>query len=109
MEYNKICHQEPDSKKLHFNNIQSLPIPIPYPKNKTHVQYKNYQINNDNDIDTDSNIDSNITDINNNNCNSEQYSLHLNNFNPSKMSPPNLWKIRLQSRIETHYNKSLFS
>lgn len=37
----------------------------------------------------------------------DQYSLNLNNFNPSKMSPPNFWKFRLESRLKSHYNKSL--
>ncbi len=30
---------------------------------------------------------------------SEEYSLHCNNFNPSKMSPPDDWKCRLHQRI----------
>lgn len=34
----------------------------------------------------------------------EQYSLDLNNFNPSKMSPPNYWKSRLESRLKYHYS-----
>lgn len=32
----------------------------------------------------------------------EQYSLNLNNFNPSKMTPPNYWKSRLESRLKHH-------
>ena len=28
-----------------------------------------------------------------------EYSLHFNNFNPSKMSPSDIWKIRLEQRI----------
>ena len=38
----------------------------------------------------------------------DQYSLNLNNFNPSKMSPPDSWKIRLQSRLK-NYNFSEMS
>ena len=38
----------------------------------------------------------------------DQYSLNLNNFNPSKMSPPDHWKLRLKSRIN-NYNLSELS
>ena len=34
-----------------------------------------------------------------------EYSLHFNNFNPSKMSPSDIWKIRLEQRIND--NKKL--
>ena len=34
--------------------------------------------------------------------NIDQYSLNLNNFNPSKMSPPDDWKSRLQLRLKNH-------
>ena len=34
----------------------------------------------------------------------EQYSLNYNNFNPSKMSPPDDWKGRLHQRMQTYYN-----
>jgi hypothetical protein len=34
--------------------------------------------------------------------NLDQYSLNLNNFNPSKMSPPDDWKSRLQLRLKNH-------
>ena len=108
MEYNKICYQETNSKLPNPNTFKSFPIPIPSINQLPHIQYKNYQIENDIDIYPNSNNSNTINNsINSNNY--EQYSLHLNNFNPSNMSPPNLWKIRLQSRIETHYNKSLFS
>ena len=33
-----------------------------------------------------------------------EYSLKCNNFNPSKMSPPDHWKGRLQQRICRYYN-----
>lgn len=36
----------------------------------------------------------------------EEYSLKCNNFNPSKMSPPDNWKIRLEQRLKEHYNNS---
>jgi len=32
----------------------------------------------------------------------EQYSLKSNVFDPSKMSPPNIWKCRLEQRIKEH-------
>ena len=36
------------------------------------------------------------------NC-TEEYSLHYNNFNPGKMSPPDDWKCRLQQRMQNYY------
>ena len=33
----------------------------------------------------------------------EEYSLKCNTFNPSKMSPPDSWKCRLQQRLKLHY------
>jgi len=33
---------------------------------------------------------------NNSKC---EYGLHCNNFNPSKMSPTDIWKLRLEHRI----------
>lgn len=33
----------------------------------------------------------------------EEYSLKCNNFNPSKMSPPDSWKCRLEQRLRLHY------
>ena len=40
----------------------------------------------------------------------EEYSLDLINFNPSKLSPPNFWKYRLESRLKQHCsNSSLFN
>ena len=33
----------------------------------------------------------------------EQYSLKSNIFNPSKMSPPDYWRDRLEQRIKDHY------
>ena len=33
----------------------------------------------------------------------DQYSLNLNNFNPSKMSPPDSWRSRLELRLKNHY------
>jgi hypothetical protein len=32
----------------------------------------------------------------------EEYSLKCNNFNPSKMSPPDTWKVRLAQRLKEH-------
>ena len=61
-------------------NNSSLPIKIPIPSNKLNVC-------------TDDLL-------------SDQYSLNLNNFNPSKMSPPDDWKIRLQSRLNTYNDNS---
>ena len=40
----------------------------------------------------------------------EEYSLDLINFNPSKLSPPNYWKSRLETRLKQHCsNTSLFN
>ena len=36
----------------------------------------------------------------------EQYSLKMNIFDPSKMSPPNQWKCRLEQRIKEFEIKS---
>ena len=33
----------------------------------------------------------------------EQYSLKSNIFNPSKMSPPDDWRCRLEQRLKEHY------
>ena len=41
------------------------------------------------------------------NNNIDEYSLNCNNFNPSKMSPPNIWKNRLKQRLE-NYNDIIF-
>jgi len=30
----------------------------------------------------------------------DEYSLNCNNFNPNKMSPPHLWKDRLEQRLK---------
>jgi hypothetical protein len=38
------------------------------------------------------------------NNNIDEYSLNCNNFNPSKMSPPNIWKNRLIQRLESYNN-----
>ena len=35
----------------------------------------------------------------------DQYSLKVNIFDPSKMSPPNTWKCRLEQRIKEHEHK----
>ena len=61
--------------KKNGNHAISMPIPIPIP------------ISNSRDDDLD------LT---------EQYSLKSNIFDPSKMSPPDHWKVRLQQRIESH-------
>ena len=34
----------------------------------------------------------------------EEYILNSNMFNPSKMSPPNEWKNRLENRIRIHFS-----
>jgi len=34
----------------------------------------------------------------------DEYSLNYNNFNPGKMSPPDLWKNRLQNRLKNHFS-----
>lgn len=44
---------------------------------------------------------------NNLNSNIDEYALNCNNFNPSKMSPPNIWKNRLMQRLES-YNDIIF-
>jgi len=52
----------------------SIPIPIPIPKNNSY------------------------------NCDlHDQYSLKANIFNPSKMSPPDHWKCRLEQRLKEHH------
>jgi len=38
---------------------------------------------------------------------SSEYELNLNFFNPSKMSPPDCWKLRLEQRIKSLYDSSL--
>ena len=44
-----------------------------------------------------------IPDAKNKNLdNLDEYSLNYNNFNPGKMSPPDLWKTRLQQRLQNH-------
>lgn len=35
----------------------------------------------------------------------EEYILNTNIFNPSKMSPPNEWKNRLENRIRIYFSK----
>ena len=40
------------------------------------------------------------------NCDAE-YELNLNFFNPSKMSPPDCWKNRLEQRIKNLYDNNL--
>ena len=52
----------------------SIPIPIPIPKNCSF----------DHDL-------------------HDQYSLKSNIFNPSKMSPPDSWRCRLEQRLKEHY------
>lgn len=32
----------------------------------------------------------------------DEYSLNCNNFNPNKMSPPDIWKNRLKQRLENY-------
>ena len=39
----------------------------------------------------------------------EQYSLNSNIFDPSKMSPPNYWKCRLEKRIKNYKSDSNIS
>mgnify|MGYP001445984407 CR=1 FL=1 len=60
------------------NNFTSYPIPIT--KSNNNLSYYN-------------NIDSILN-------NSDEYELKSNIFNPSKLSPPNLWKYRLENRIK---------
>ena len=44
-----------------------------------------------------------ISNKNNNYTNiSDEYSLNCNIFNPNKMSPPDLWKNRLQQRVNNY-------
>ena len=38
---------------------------------------------------------------------SSEYELNLNFFNPSKMSPPDCWKTRLEQRIKSLYDDNL--
>ena len=38
---------------------------------------------------------------------SSEYELNLNFFNPSKMSPPDCWKTRLEQRIKSLYESNL--
>ena len=39
----------------------------------------------------------------------EEYSLKCNNFNPSKMSPPDNWKVRLEQRLKEHYQNNFIN
>lgn len=55
----------------------SIPIPIPIPIQKNSIF--------DNDL-------------------HDEYSLKSNIFNPSKMSPPDYWRGRLEQRIKDHYS-----
>ena len=41
---------------------------------------------------------------NNNYNTTEEFCLNCSNFNPGKMSPPDLWKSRLEQRINQYYN-----
>ncbi len=36
----------------------------------------------------------------------EEYALTFNFFNPGKMSPPDIWKNRLEQRIKTYFEES---
>jgi len=38
---------------------------------------------------------------------SSEYELNLNFFNPSKMSPPDCWKTRLEQRMKCLYGSNL--
>lgn len=66
---------------------QKKSLPINIPKNKSK----------ENKLDQ-------ITDINN-----EEYSLNINIFNPGKMSPPNEWKNRLESRVKIYNSINFFN
>ena len=47
---------------------------------------------------------------NNNDVNIEdEYSLNCNIFNPNKMSPPDLWKNRLQQRVNNYSISKTFN
>ena len=41
------------------------------------------------------------------NENTTEYELNLNFFNPSKMSPPDCWKTRLEQRMKSLYGSNL--
>jgi hypothetical protein len=64
--------------KLPAKNLISIPIPIPISRTES------------NDLEL------NLLD---------QYSLKTNIFDPSKMSPPNNWRCRLEQRIQEHEYK----
>lgn len=54
-------------------------------------------------------VNSNLTynydvDFENKNENNDEYILNKNIFNPSKMSPPNDWKNRLENRIRIYFS-----
>ena len=83
---NKLCNFKNNNRNNTINTI-SIPIPTGNPDhtpehNSTHISR------------TDSKeIDLNLTD---------QYSLVANVFDPSKMSPPDTWKCRLEQRLKDH-------
>lgn len=47
---------------------------------------------------------SSYSNLEDNEISSDEYILNSNIFNPSKMSPPNDWKIRLENRIQIYYS-----
>tara|TARA_Y100000389_G_scaffold201299_1_gene243669 strand:- start:2193 stop:2444 length:252 start_codon:yes stop_codon:yes gene_type:complete len=68
------CRIELDNTQTLAHIKRAISIPIPIPKTNS---YKDINL-----------------------C--EEYSLKCNNFNPSKMSPPDDWKDRLQLRIQNY-------
>lgn len=66
------------------DNKKSKPIPIVNSKLNTNSCYNNLQ-------------EKNL-------INNEEYTLNSNIFNPSKMSPPNEWKNRLENRIRIYFS-----
>ena len=82
------------NNKSFTKKIISIPIPISQPISQSAEKkmYISIPISNNNDV--------NIED---------EYSLNCNIFNPNKMSPPDLWKNRLQQRVNNYSISKTFN
>ena len=67
------------------NLTPSKPIPIVNSNLKSNSSFNNFQEEHE--------------------ISNEEYILNSNIFNPSKMSPPNEWKNRLENRIRIYFSK----
>ena len=73
-----------ENKVYNVKLTPSEPIPIVNSKSKTNSSYNNLKEQED--------------------IANEEYILNSNIFNPSKMSPPNDWKNRLENRIRIYFS-----